>query len=320
MKKRILLPSAKKAKPYINNKTRKMYNRHISGYHFKRFDMKMYLVLIVLFFVLSAGASAQKWAVNHAATKMVDSAKLAFCENDTLKMIAILERMERLYPTDGLIIGTNKALANLYLAKGRTTEAKAKLLYGISYKPVNYPFFANTDTCSKMLLRHIMPSVKADVCVDLSQIYLNEKKFDSSLYYLDLADNKFLPYKDCGNGVFMYRSYLSPYFANYFLAIGDTAKAMVRLFNYFLKMDGNYKLLTEKLKSLLLQKYSQQEITQQVRSGLKRLKFEDSDDHFYLCITLFGYTIKEYGSGDKKLYRKFYREHPSLKMLSDTQK
>lgn len=280
----------------------------------------MYLIVFILFFGLCTAASGQRSEVNQAAAKLVDSAKMAFCGKDTLKTIAILESIEKLYPTDGLVIATNKALAKLYAAKGRTEEAKAKLLYGFSYKPVNYPVFTNTDTCHIILNRHLIHCAKADVCVDLSQLYLSEKKFDSSLYYLNLADNELVPYKTCANGVFMYRSYLSSYFADYFLTIGDTAKAMVRLFNYFLKMDGDFRSLTERLRSLLLQKYSQKEITAQVRSGLKELRFEESDDHFYICLTLFGYTIKEYGLGDKRLYRKFYRKHPSLKMLSDPKK
>ena len=104
------------------------------------------------------------------------------------------------------------------------------------------------NVCDKLLNKHFTLRAKADLCTVLSTVYLNEKQFDSALYYLNQADNENLPYRNCGNGVMMYRSYLSPYFADCYLAMGDTTNAIARLLDYFMNINGNTVLLTRKLK------------------------------------------------------------------------
>lgn len=280
--------------------------------------MKAYLLICVLVFGLCPTISGQDYEVNAHVVKLVDSARISFCKNDTVATITILEKIERLYPTDGLVAFTNKVLADLYIAANKTEEAKAKLLYAITYKSTNYPAFRNTEFCNKILNVNIISITKADLCVSISQLYLRQQQYDSSLYFLNLADNKFLPYKDCANGMYMYQSYLSPYFADHYLAVGDTTKALARLLDFFMKRDGNTKLLTQKLKSLLLQKWTQKEITAQIDKGLKGLTFtKEDDDEFTINLTLFGHTIKNYGYGKTKVYRDYYLKDPSLKMLRD---
>lgn len=279
--------------------------------------MKVYLIAITILFGVFMHTSAQSFEINKEVVKMVDSAKLAFCANDTLKTIAILESIERSYPTDGFILSTNKALAELYLTQGRINEAKAKLMYAITYKRTSSMGFPEKDVCDKLLNKYIVLRTKADLCVVLSEMYMNEKRFDSALYFLNLADNEHLPYKTCGNGVMMYRSFLSPYFADCYLAMGDTTNAIARLLDHFMNINGNTVLLTRKLKSILLQKYSQKEITAEVRKGLKALTFTKAEEHLDINLPLFGHTIKDFGYGKEKEYRKSYKHDRSLKMLCE---
>lgn len=264
---------------------------------------------------LSAGL-CQSYTVNRHVILLVDSAKIAFCNNDTGKTIGILERIEKLYPTDALIVLTNKDLADLYIAKGKSEEAKAALLYGLNFLPTNYPAYRDTDLCNKIINKHFLPRAKADLCVGLSQVYLKQNQFDSAIYFLNLADNKFLPYKDCGNGYYMYKSFLSPYFADYYLAIGDTTKAINRLLDFFMKEDGHTVLLTQKLKSILLRRWTQEQIAEQVNRSLKELSFiKTSDGGFTVKLNLFGHTIENHDFGNIKELSALYRKDPSLKIL-----
>ena len=262
------------------------------------FKMRIRLKIFAFFFGFSPSVNSQSDDVNINVIKLIDSAKLSFCKNDTLKTIACLETIEKDYPTDAAIVATNKALADLYLTIGRTREAKEKMLYAFLYKPTNYPAYRCTDFCNRILNNFYTSRAKADLCVGLSQLYLKQKLFDSSLLYLNLAENEFLPYKDCGNGIYMYKSFLSPYFADYYLTIGDTTKAIARLLDFFMKGDGDSRLLIQKLKLILLQRWTQKEITEQVDKGLRELKFiKADDDEFVISLTLFGHTIKGYGYG-----------------------
>ncbi len=56
------------------------------------------------------------------------------------------------------------------------------------------------DSCRGL---YHLNTILADASAAISQVYLKESKFDSSLHYLNLADDEFLPYKNCGNGGFV---------------------------------------------------------------------------------------------------------------------
>lgn len=260
----------------------------------------------------------QNYTINKKALKLVDSAKVAFCNGDTSLTITTLESIEINYPTDALIVSTNRALAQLYIAKGKTAYAKAKLLYAFSYTPTNFPAYREDDVCDKILKRQEYSRAKADLCVDLSKIYLAQKAYDSSLYFLNLADSAFLPYTDCANGIYMYRSYLSPFFADHYLATGDTAKAFARLLDFFMNPNGNTNLLAQKLKTLLLQKWTPEQIKGEVDKGLRTLQFTKiGDSEFLIQFTLFGHTIRDYGHGKVGHYKKLYKSDPGLKILQE---
>ena len=281
--------------------------------------LKVYFSLLVGCMSLYSPAIAQ-YEINKEAIKLVDSANAAFCKNDTAATIAILESIERLYPTDAAVAASNKALADLYIAQGRIKEAKEKMWYEISYQRTNVTVFPEKKGCSQLLSNQEWLTAKAESCVNLSRLYLQEKQFDSSLYYLQRAEKKLNPYQNCGNGVIMYRVYLSPFFADHYLAMGDTTKAIGRLLDFFMEHDGNTEIVTKKLKALLLQKYTQRQITSEVKKGLRKISFtkvNENDDSWYLNITMFGHTTKYYESYKSylKSMRKFYRKDPSAKML-----
>ncbi|SFN33578.1 hypothetical protein SAMN05428949_2473 [Chitinophaga sp. YR627] len=279
--------------------------------------------LLLLFFLLLCGwytaVPAQSVRVNTAIIQLIDSAQKAFCENDTSKTIALLERISQLYPTDPMVVSTNKVLADLYLAKHQIAAAKARLIYAFTYMPTGNRFLLEKDTCGRRLnLSNNYGLAKADVCVALSQLYFGEKRFDSSGYYLRLADREYLPYQDCLNGVHSYQAFLSPYFADYYLAIGDRDKAIARLLDFFMNRDGDMVLIVRKLQAILLQHWTQKEIKRQVKKGLRQMKFtEAEDDRFRISLTLFGHTINSVGYGDRRHYKVMYRKNPGIIMLQE---
>jgi hypothetical protein len=118
----------------------------------------------------------------------------------------------------------------------------------------------------------------------------------------------------------MYKSYLSPYFADHYLAVRDTVKAAERLLDYFLKRDGDTRLLTRKLKSVLLYHHSRKEITREVKKGMQDMEFVTlNDGSLVMRTTLFGYTIREYGAvgEDIKTFKSYYKNHESWQLLRD---
>jgi tetratricopeptide (TPR) repeat protein len=261
--------------------------------------------------------------INKEAIKLVDSANAAFCKNDTLATIAILENIEKLYPSDGVVAISNKALADLYIAQGRIKDAKEKLLYGVSYTKTSVSVSNRTvEGCPQIIFNRDLITAKAESCVSLSRLFLQDKQFASSLYYLQQAETKFNPYKNCGNGSNMYCVYLTPFFVDHYLAMGDTSKAIARLLNYFMMHDGNTEPVTKKLKELLLQKYTQQQITAAVKKGLRDMWFTKAvgnDDAWYMNITWFGLTTK-YNAESRSHIKdcmKYYRNDRSAKMLCD---
>ena len=263
-----------------------------------------------------SNAIGQPTTTNKFAIELVDSAKLAFCNNDTAKTIFFLEKIERDYPVDGVIIMSNKILGELYSAMGRDMEAKSKFFYALSYKPATFMTLRDADICDKIINNYSGPAAKADLCVAISQLYLKQKQFDSSLYYLNLADNDYLPYRGCGNGVIMYKSFLSMHFADHYLAAGDTTHAISRLLDFFMKPDGSPILLTNKLKALLLHKWTQAEITNQVDQGFKNFTYHKTENGGYtISVNLFGHTVKDYCYGSIKSYKQFYKKDRSLMIL-----
>jgi tetratricopeptide (TPR) repeat protein len=281
--------------------------------------MKMRLLIFVFCIGYTVSVTGQTNNPNIYVCRLIDSVKAAFCKHDTAKTIAFLETIDKDYSDDAAIISTNKVLAELYMTKGRVNEAKEKLQYAFALKPVNYYVYGNTTICNK-ILSYLEPGrARADVCVAMSQLYLKENRFDSSMYYLQLADNQFFPYKN-GSNYYMYKSYLSPYFADHYLAVRDTVKAAERLLDYFLKRDGDTRLLTRKLKSVLLYHHSRKEITREVKKGMQDMEFVTlNDGSLVMRTTLFGYTIREYGAAgeDIKTFKSYYKNHESWQLLRD---
>lgn len=223
----------------------------------------------------------------------VDELNLSICENDTLQARHILENFEQEHPQHGYIIRTNRALAKLYKSNGYPNKALVKLISAFNYQSKYYgDRYKKLDSC-KFFLDYDASTYKADICVEISELFLEKKDYVNSLKYLKLADNEHLPYKGCGNGINMFRSYLTPIFAKHYLQAGDTTRAINRYLEYFMDQDADQELLTQQLKVLLLQKYSQEVINKEIKKGIKNLELEKSKTKYKedgrIYFTVFGH-------------------------------
>ena len=258
------------------------------------------ILLILLLSLLAPAAGAQTAAndgddVNWEVVHKIAALKISLCNNDTAATIQQLEEIERSYPTDAHVFFTDKVLGDLYLARGETGKALHCLLYALDYKPHNRYYIRKDSTLCDKAFNSFSPSQSgADICVSVSKVYIIKKKPDSSLYYLQLADDKYLPYRECVNGLVMYKSYLSPFIADAYLANGDTAKAINRLLDFFNLSDGDTRSVTAKLKTVLLYKYTQKQIVREVEKGLANLKIvpgKKDQPKKILEFTLFDHTL-----------------------------
>ncbi len=216
--------------------------------------------------------------VNLHVIRKIDSAQKFLCDNDTLSAIRQLEQIEHEYPNDAHIIFSSKLLGDLYFIKGDTEKSLKSLLHALNCTIGPY-VYKGTIVCEKQSYPFFYFSYgKADICISISKVYQSKKKYDSSLHYLNLADDKYLPYKGCGNGIISAKSHLSLFFADHFIAAGDTAKAINRLLDFFMLVDGDMNALTSKLKAILKYTYTQQQINSEVEAGINNLKIVSGKD------------------------------------------
>ncbi|MDI1255247.1 MAG: hypothetical protein PSV16_04020 [Flavobacterium sp.] len=254
--------------------------------------------------------------------ELIENVKQSVCENDTTKIVSLLEKFEKEHPRGSLIIRSNRALAKIYLKRGQTQKAIEKLTYALNYVPEDKEYYyRELDSC-KAFLDFRFGNYKSDICVEISDIFLQEKDFENALIYLNFADNEHFPYQGgCLNGILMYKSYLSQKFADYYLQIGDTAKATTSLLDYFMEKDGDYILLTKKLKEILLKKYTKEEISNEIKKGIDNLKIvaerTKTNPIKVVRFTIFNHTINKSAYQNKKLkyYRTQLTNDESIKIL-----
>lgn len=279
-------------------------------YTYRIIKSNLGLILLLISFI---SGQAQ---IDTEAVKKIEQIQLAICEKDNECAQKLLEEFEGEFPNDGMILLTNKLLSELYLRDNRTELAIEKLLHAINYKAITRQFNRDSTDCDKKFYKRIH---KSDLCVSLSNIYLNIGKHDACLYYLELAQTKYNPNKGCGNGLRMYNSYLSTYFADCFLEMGDTSKAIERLFNHIIMRESNEKLLGEKLKVILLEKYSNECIQDEIMGGIENMVIilgKEGEPKRLILLEMFGCKIyKNAREFDLEYWRKRLQKNIGLKQF-----
>jgi hypothetical protein len=235
-------------------------------------------------------------------------------ENRDREAITQLEAFERKYPTSYLLYSIKSMLSFLYLENGQHEKAIQKRIDLLHFKH-NYQNCLSNEAATLFLNRaEYYTTLKARSCVFISEIYQSQLQKDSAIKYLNLADNEFLPYQDCGNGIRMYKSYLSFDFCRFYLKFGDTTAAIQRLLHYFLEEDGDAVAISEKLKELLLTRYSQEEINAEIENAIRKSRINrDYDDYGIIYFTLFGEKLRTYVQ--KKNHKENLRNNRYIRIL-----
>jgi hypothetical protein len=249
------------------------------------------LFLILIAFVTNVAKA--ETTVNSHVVRTIDSAKNFFCNQDTVAAIKQLETIEKTYPNDAHVLFTSKVLGDLYLMKGATDKALQSLYVALRCSPGPYVRRDN-NACDKLFNRFSPWRGKADVCISISQVFNRRNNFDSSLHYLKLADDRYIPSRGCANEIISYKTYLSLFFADHFIAQGDTTQAINRLIDYLLYVDGDTNAIAKKLKTILRYTYTHQQINDEVEKGLANLKIvlgKKDQPEKILELTLFNHAI-----------------------------
>ena len=271
--------------------------------------MRKLLLLIFAFSLLTTTAIGQNDAEQDFGLGILKEAAGSFCKGDTNQTIQTLEAFLAKFPNLGTTVFISKRLSDFYLAQGNTERAMVLLKAVLDDKPPIGSLPRN-NSCGLYERLHLSP-IKAESCVTLSEVYDTIGDTAAALEYLNLADTKYLPYRDCGNGMMMYRTKLSLDFADHYLHTGDTTKAIDRLIQYFLLNEGYNDAATAMLKSILLFSYSQQQISAEIDNGLKTMKIVKGKEHEperILLLTFFGSTVMRRADENLKYYKDRYRK------------
>lgn len=248
-----------------------------------------------------------------------------FCSCDTANAIQRLETFTRKYPDSNLSLVLNGRLAELYLARGQKKVAciclDKALRIKAKYVDCKYP----PGNCVSKFLPYAGPDPtlrKFQMCIMMSQLLTAENAPRKALHYLNLADWDYLPSKGCANGAYMYQTFLTMHFADVYLSMKDTLSAMNRLFKYMMIDEAITEKVARRLKTLLLTKYSNNEVQQEIQRALARIKkYKNKPDQYpdqYVLVSLFDLTpYKEpiYGDSTKKSMKESLRYHRGLRTL-----
>ena len=163
-------------------------------------------------------------------------------------------------------------------------------------------------------------SIKADICILISDLCIATNQLQKSFKYLELASSDYFPrYGGCANGMFMYQTKLSIHFADYYVKIGEKHKAIEVLLENFLANESYDKAASRKLKKILLTKYSQNYINKEITNGIENLTFEENVNakEQKIQMTFFNKTIIKYSQGDLDTNKSYYKNNASIKTLME---
>ncbi len=257
--------------------------------------------------------------VGQSDLSLLATASKALKQADTTQAVAALEQFSNQNPTSGLLLILNQRLAEIYIKRKQYDSALAKLQYASRFKPKDYFTWSAIDSFGNLVTSYQFASAKADLCVLLSEVYRLRGDRAASLRYLQLADTAFLPtYGGCANGMIMYRTFLSLKYTDHYLQFGDTARAVSRLLDYFMSGESFSDKAAYKLRNILKQKYSRQQIAQEIERGISAARIvngKNDEPDKVLSLTLFGHEIRQRAYASLAEHQARLRKAPNLQIM-----
>jgi hypothetical protein len=256
---------------------------------------KSCFIIILLAFIATMSFGQNKVSLSaEYGLSILDSINYSFCIGDTNKTIHYLEIYSEKYPKLANTLIVNLCLCKFYIANKNYQTAINKLTYTLHIQPEKGLGFEEYEGCN-LFNKYNFHFIRADICVELSGLYETLGDTIQAIAYLDSANNKYVNYIACGNGIINYQAYLSLKYADLFLKTGDTTKAVNQLLDHFITEESNSIKVTQKLKQLLLLKYSQEQINKEIVKGTRRLKmqmeYKDGEKERFYSFTIFGHNL-----------------------------
>lgn len=262
------------------------------------------LLIFVSFFLCS---SYQIIAQNKY--ECLDSASVAYCRGNIRHAIINLEQFIYQYPNDALIEEAKMRVGELYQEMRDYNKAIPIMKSIIELKEKDWEenyknyeegfnYQSNFDKIippydeeykCRQIIRSIgkLKEIKYEACTALYDIYLYKQDFDSSIYYLNIANTNYFPSGGCVNGNNIIKTQIAIKFADAYLLKRDTTNAIKHLFDVIFYFEGSVSSKAHGLLiDLLNSQYSKAQINQALEQAILNAKLigEGNDKKPYFSI------------------------------------
>ncbi|MCC5917331.1 MAG: hypothetical protein JJU02_08380 [Cryomorphaceae bacterium] len=279
--------------------------------------MLKFLKIICLFAIAAPSLTANE---NTAESRLyLADVQQLYCRGEADSVVMKLSQFESLYPESPYLIFVQQRLATFYIADKKYQKAISILHKGLSL-PIKLPGFGHHDTCG-LFTPTESRLVHAELQLDLAKIYADLGAFPTAKHYLRAADSAIIENNiHCGNGMYQAFTMTSKQFSEVLIQSGDTMAAIHRLVLYAFLGETPSAETVDFLKTLLLLKYTVDEIKSEVSAGLDSMQIIESENEAsILTMRFFGQEIQKSGRQTLEYYRDYYHKSPLVQALNSTQ-
>jgi hypothetical protein len=167
--------------------------------------------------------------------KILDSATVSLCDNDTTKTLDILTRFVENYKNTGMDRLVNLRIGKLYFDKGDIFLAQKKYKEVIESEELNTLYLVSyggsfeTPKCEEIISTSDYRKIKYLACLSAFKAAMFEKDYFKAYQTLILIEYTHFPKQiQCGNEYQDYRHKLNICFIEYYLKVEDFGNALSR--------------------------------------------------------------------------------------------
>jgi hypothetical protein len=167
--------------------------------------------------------------------KMLDSATVSLCNNDTTKTLDLLTRFVENYKNTGMDKLVNLRIGKLYFDKGDILLAQKKYKEVIESEELNTLYLVSyggsfeTPKCEEIISTSDYRKIKYLACLSAFKAAMFEKDYFKAYQTLILIEYIHFPKQiQCGNEYEIYQHKLNSSFIEYYLKVEDLGNALSR--------------------------------------------------------------------------------------------
>ena len=278
------------------------------------------LLLLSLFFLIEAWGQKNQLLPPQAFV-FLEQAGRFFCQGDSHQTMQALAQAQLNLASDKRFEPKlNLSLAQFYASQGKTEQAIELLLQNLEAQANAYHHLADLNQACGLYedwFKLDAVLIKVESYRLLSKCYQTQVGGDSlALVYLQQADKSYFSTSGCMNETINHKTKLALDFADYFLQRGDSTEALHALLAYFLSGESYDKLVTARLKELLRQQYSPEEINQDFNQALAKMSLKLGPNGTWVSrIELWSYVLERPSSGHIEADQKAYQKQANVLFL-----